>query len=1525
MSGAITLRDVTLTGGSQGAVSSAGPVTLERVTARGQTAGTTATISSGHPFTMVDSAVVDNEAPGVVVTGSARIERSTIAHNSSGHAQLWALEGSTVRWSTLSGAPGHAALFAPGAEIEASVVQIPGGPSCETTVTSLGWNVFGDQSCGPPHSDDVVAPAHLLAPGEYGGPTPTQPSAAGSPVLDAVPVGAAGCGTTQVVDQRGSARPLGVACDAGAMEAPAVPVGPLALVVDSATDDTDEMAGDGVCATAAGVCSLRAAVQEANTWLTTDRITIAAGVHPTLTLGGAGEDGARTGDLDLVGEVLIDGSGATIDGDGLDGIFHVRSGHVVIQDLTVAGGAGSALGIGIRVESDLILQRATLSGIHGTGSALALTGDGAQLWIEDSTIEANTSTNGWVSSAVVVSGPAASLVIDDTDIVSNTGGGIAVLGAGATLVMAGSTVSGNDGPGVETLGPAILTETRIADNAGFGVDASADLTLTETEVAANTGAGVVARNGQLQVRRSTMADNGSTVGVQVLGGSALIVTSTLTGNEGPQLAVAPDATAQVRWSTLVAPDGGLAVEADSRTDVYLAADVLQARMGTVCSGLGRWHSEGWNVASDTSCPLAGPGDTVAAVPVSPLGDHGGPTATRPAYAGAVSLDAIPYGAAGCGTTYYKDQRNAVRPLAGGCDTGAVEAPGLVMPPPLNLVVDDPADTADISPGDGVCSDGAGRCTLRAAIDETNGWVGTDTITIAAGVAPMLVPGTLAENLNRTGDLDVFDGLNLVGNGATIDAAGSDGVLSLHLGDSLLTDVVMRGASSAGAGFTNAGTVLLDGVSVTNNLGDGIERTGTLTGVGVSVQRNGSLPTSNLMYQVENHGLLRLEDSTVGKSTSPVNNVALDNHAEATLVRTDLIDVPNFGIANSPGAVLRVEDSTIRGNWKGISNAGSVLLVRVDVSESRESALVNSGAQATLEMTDSTVRWSGGALENRHGAVATLRRSTVSGNSRYDHAGQIVNDATLELHWSTVVGFGEPAMAGSGPVTVEATVLSTWDGPACAGTGPIAATWSAASDSTCGPAGPDWLVGDLRLGPLADNGGLTETHPPFGDSVLLDAVPAGAAGCGGTEVADQRQVPRPSGAGCDIGSVEGAGVIPAGPLHLVVTSAAEGVDATPGDGLCRTVFGNCTLRAAIMEANGWPGADTITIAPGTHPTIGKWGRGEEAGRAGDLDVWGDLTLHGGGAIIDGSLLDGIFDVHAGTLSVDEVHLVRSLDRALQVAGVAAASLVDSEVSDSQGLAVVSGGDLVMQRSVLSGLGSTGGVGALALGGTAVIEDVTIEDYTSTGVGQRSIIGVGGAAELRRLQVVGNAAAAKSIIEVYSGGTLSLESSTLTANTSSSLITNAGTADVWQSSLVDNTTTSQAVVSSGPLSLHWSTIAGNLSTGPALFTGLYRPLLEASVITHPGGACRYTADVASSYNVVADSSCGLSGAGNLQGSDPLLDTLTTAPPYVRALLAGSPARDRIPAGTLGCGATLTGDQVGNPRPQGPACDAGAVETP
>jgi predicted outer membrane repeat protein len=107
------------------------------------------------------------------------------------------------------------------------------------------------------------------------------------------------------------------------------------------------------------------------------------------------------------------------------------------------------------------------------------------------------------------------------------------------------------------------------------------------------------------------------------------------------------------------------------------------------------------------------------------------------------------------------------------------------------------------------------------------------------------------------------------------------------------------------------------------------------------------------------------------------------------------------------------------------------------------------------------------------------------------------------------------------------------------------------------------------------------------------------------------------------------------VTFTVTANNDLVDVTPGDGVCETVAGSCTLRAAIMEANTHVGADTIIVPAATYFLIIP-GIDEDLGATGDLDVTESLTITGAGSsttIIDAvGLGDRVFHLPSTAESV-----------------------------------------------------------------------------------------------------------------------------------------------------------------------------------------------------------------------------------------------------------------------------------------------------
>ncbi len=117
------------------------------------------------------------------------------------------------------------------------------------------------------------------------------------------------------------------------------------FVVNSTADLVDVTPGDDVCGAAGGVCTLRAAVMEANAAAGSDTIVLPAGTY-TLSIAGRDENGAATGDLDIVASqpLTITGAAAAttiVDGGGIDRVFH-NAGAFAISHVTIRNGDSPA-------------------------------------------------------------------------------------------------------------------------------------------------------------------------------------------------------------------------------------------------------------------------------------------------------------------------------------------------------------------------------------------------------------------------------------------------------------------------------------------------------------------------------------------------------------------------------------------------------------------------------------------------------------------------------------------------------------------------------------------------------------------------------------------------------------------------------------------------------------------------------------------------------------------------------------------------------------------------------------------------------------------------------------------------------------------------------------------------------------------------------------------------------------------------------------------------------------------------------
>ena len=119
----------------------------------------------------------------------------------------------------------------------------------------------------------------------------------------------------------------------------------------------------------------------------------------------------------------------------------------------------------------------------------------------------------------------------------------------------------------------------------------------------------------------------------------------------------------------------------------------------------------------------------------------------------------------------------------------------------------------------------------------------------------------------------------------------------------------------------------------------------------------------------------------------------------------------------------------------------------------------------------------------------------------------------------------------------------------------------------------------------------------------------------------------------------------------------------------------------------------------------------------------------------------------------------------------------------------------------------------------------------------------------------------------------------------------------------------------------------------FSGPGSIIVKSNILASPtqglGVDCYIGGGVLTSlgHNIAGDASCGLTGSGDLNSTDPLLVSLAGngGPTPTHSPLLGSPAIDAVPLAdcTDASGNPIATDQRGVARPQGAACDIGSVE--
>ncbi len=288
-----------------------------------------------------------------------------------------------------------------------------------------------------------------------------------------------------------------------------------------------------------------------------------------------------------------------------------------------------------------------------------------------------------------------------------------------------------------------------------------------------------------------------------------------------------------------------------------------------------------------------------------------------------------------------------------------------------------------------------------------------------------------------------------------------------------------------------------------------------------------------------------------------------------------------------------------------------------------------------------------------------------------------------------------------------------------------------------------------LGPLANNGGLTQTM------ALLAGSPALNLGLNPASLTtDQRGAPflREDGSGVDMGAYE------AQSLSLVVDTNS---DVDDGD----YSAGNLSLREAIKLANANPGADAITFGDGS----GNGGTDFTDGTPDTITLAGTelptitdaVTITGPGAsllTIDANHSSRIFNIDDGNNSNNiAVELV-----GMTLTGGSAAGVFPANA----GGAIYSRESLTVRDSLITGSSANYGGGIYSRNyGTTTIQGSVLSGNTASlnGGGVYAHNGGTGTLTIQNSTLSGNSARYGGGISLHNAGTTTLQDNTLSGNT------------------------------------------------------------------------------------------------------------------------------------------------------------------
>jgi hypothetical protein len=303
-----------------------------------------------------------------------------------------------------------------------------------------------------------------------------------------------------------------------------------------------------------------------------------------------------------------------------------------------------------------------------------------------------------------------------------------------------------------------------------------------------------------------------------------------------------------------------------------------------------------------------------------------------------------------------------------------------------FTVNSTIDAPDAIPGDGICDDGLGNCTLRAAVTESNFIGGANVITVPSGTYTLTI-GPFDDEFNAAG--------------ATMESGDLDIVDLSAFSLPQLTSVTINGAGAATT-IINGGHI--DRVFDINNFAAfGAHVDVTFQNLTIT---NGNAPTTPDGYNEPGGGIQF--DGFDNQTFLPAGTLTINN-----------CNITNHSAAGQGGGILAIFGSLIITGGE-VSGNTSVNAAGGGISYDGSAA----AGLRTLQITNSRISGnhansgtfgSGGGVFEGGNANKTINHSVITNNAAAAQGGGVANSSgDLTLNFNVIVGntaSGNPASSG----------------------------------------------------------------------------------------------------------------------------------------------------------------------------------------------------------------------------------------------------------------------------------------------------------------------------------------------------------------------------------------------------------------------------------------------------------------------------------------------------------------------------------